>query len=180
MLSPVKRKILLLLYSGLALGFNYNPRRQWYIIESAAREWRKIEAAQLRGQINELYRSKLIKKQRNKGGSYSLTLSDRGKLKVLTYNLDKNKRKYGDWDNKWRMVVFDIPEKMRSSRNILRDRLKYVGFYELQKSVFVFPHDCRDEIEFIVEFYNLRKYVRFAVLDSIDNGFHLKSVFNLN
>ncbi|MDP2923897.1 MAG: hypothetical protein Q8O30_09315 [Candidatus Omnitrophota bacterium] len=179
MLSPLKQKILLLLYSGLALGFTYNPRRQWYVLKSAAREWRKIEANQLRGQINDLYRSKLIKKEKNKDGSCTLILTDKGKLKVLTYNLDKTKRKYGDWDNKWRMVAFDVPERMRSSRNVLRDRLKYVGFYELQKSVFVFPYDCRDEIEFIVEFYNLRKYVRFAVLDSIDNELHLKSLFKL-
>ncbi len=179
MSSILKEKILLLLYSGLALGFTYNPRRQWYILKSAAKEWRRIEVNELRRQIANLYRSKLVRKEKNKDGSYRLILTDKGKLRILAYNFEAIRQKKEDWDNKWRLVIFDIPERIRSSRNILRDRLKRVGFYELQKSVFIFPYECQEEIEYIIEFYDLRKYVRFATIESIDNEVHLKSIFQM-
>jgi DNA-binding transcriptional regulator PaaX len=76
-------------------------------------------------------------------------------------------------------VVFDIPEKLKRGRDALREKLKELGFYELQKSVFVFPYECRDEIEFIIEIFELRKYVRFGVLEEIDNELHLKKIFEL-
>jgi len=54
-----------------------------------------------------------------------------------------------------------------------------LGFYELQKSVWIFPYECKNEIDFIVEFFGLRKYVRFGILESINNELHLKKIFNL-
>jgi len=89
------------------------------------------------------------------------------------------KIKRENWDGKWRIVVFDIPEKIKRGRDALREKLKELGFYELQKSVFVFPYKCQNEIEFVIEFFNLRKYVRFGTLDSIDNNLHLKKIFKL-
>ncbi len=65
------------------------------------------------------------------------------------------------------------------ARDALRERLKNLGFYELQKSVFVFPYECQDEVNFLIEFFNLRKYVRYAVVESIDNDLHLRKIFNL-
>lgn len=41
------------------------------------------------------------------------------------------------WDNKWRVVVFDVPENKRRVRNALRSRLKLWEFKQLQKSVWV-------------------------------------------
>ena len=41
------------------------------------------------------------------------------------------------WDKKWRIVVFDIPEKQRGARDSLRTYLKKLDFYELQKSIFI-------------------------------------------
>ena len=53
-------------------------------------------------------------------------------------------------------------------------------FFEYQKSVFVQPYDCKNEIEYIIEFYNIRKYVRFIIADSLDNELHLINHFKLN
>ena len=93
--------------------------------------------------------------------------------------LKEMKIKENLWDGKWRTVIFDIPEKLKSARNALRDKLKEVGFHELQKSVFVFPYECKDEIDFIIEFFNLRQYVRYGIFDFIDNDLHLRKTFNL-
>jgi len=83
------------------------------------------------------------------------------------------------WDGQWRMVIFDIPEDLRKARDALRSKLKELGFCELQKSVFVFPYECKDEIDFIVEFFGVREYVRYGILRSIDNDPHLRRIFHL-
>ena len=77
------------------------------------------------------------------------------------------------------MVIFDVPEYKRSGRDDLREKLKELGFYELQKSVWICPYNCKNQIDFIIELFGLREYVRFAVVDSIDNELYLKKIFNL-
>ncbi|MBI2039890.1 CRISPR-associated endonuclease Cas2 [Candidatus Microgenomates bacterium] len=42
-----------------------------------------------------------------------------------------------EWDGKWRIVVFDIPEQKRIIRNLFRRNLKKWGFKRLQKSVWI-------------------------------------------
>lgn len=178
-MNEVKKKILLLLLAGIALGFTYHPKRQWRILKATAKEWKRINEEKLRREIWGLYRSKLIKAKENPDGTFTYVLTDKGKMKVLTYHFKEMKIKREKWDGKWRLVVFDIPEKLKIYRNALREKLKELGFYELQKSVFVFPYPCQDELDFIIEFFNLRKYVRCGVLESIDNELHLKKIFNL-
>lgn len=178
-MSPLKQKILLLLAAGIAFGYSYTPQRQIGILKELGWEWRKIDEKELQKAIKELYRTKTVEIKENIDGSYTLALTKQGKLKSLTYHFEKMRLKKTNWDDKWRIVIFDIPEKLRQGRDALRDKLKKLGFYEFQKSVFVFPYPCEDEIEFIIEFFNLRKYVRFGTLDSIDNNLHLKKIFNL-
>lgn len=173
-MSAIKQKILLLLLGGLALGYSYTPSRQWKVLKTMGREWGKINEKELRKKINELYRSKAIKRQENSDGSVTITLTEKGRMKALTYKFEEIKVNNGNWDKKWRIVAFDVPEKLKNGRNALRDKLKEVGFYELQKSLWVFPYECKNEVDFIIEYFDLRKYVRFGILDFIDNELHLK------
>lgn len=178
-MSPTKQKILLLLLAGITLGFTYSPKKQFRILKGLGRAWRKIDEEKLKRDIRELYRSRLIEAKENPDGSFSYKLTDNGKIKALTFHFQEMKIREHPWDGKWRIVIFDIPEKLRKGRDALREKLKDLGFYEFQKSVFVFPHECRDEIDFLIEFFELRKYVRYGVLESIDNDLHLRKIFHL-
>jgi len=175
----IKQKILLLLYAGLAFGYSYTPGMQWRVIKEVSAKWKQINRDKLREEIKRLYQSKLIDKKENPDGSITIVLTKKGKLRALTYNFQKMKVEERDWDEKWRIVIFDIPEKMKRGRDAIREKLKALGFYELQKSVFVYPYECQNEIEFIIEFFDLKKYVRFGVLENIDNEVHLKKIFKL-
>jgi len=178
-MTPAQKKIIILLFRGLEFGYAYTPQRQWRALKGLARDWRKINQEELRKEIRNLYRSKAIKRQENEDGSITITLTEKGKLRALNYHLDKIKIEDNDWDGKWRIVAFDIPEKLKGGRDALREKIKKIGFYELQKSVWVFPYNCKNEIDFIIEFFNMRKYVRFGTLDFIDNELHLKKIFKL-
>jgi DNA-binding transcriptional regulator PaaX len=94
--------------------------------------------------------------------------------------LQNLKTKKEKWDGKWRMVAFDIPERFKRGRDALRHKLKNIGFRELQKSVFVFPYDCQKEMSSLVELFGLKQYVRFGVLELLDNEDVLKKIFELN
>lgn len=177
-LKPLKQKILLLLLGGLALGFTHH-RRHWKILKEVAREWKKIDKEILKEEIRKLYRSKLIERKENPDGSFTFVLSEKGKMKTLNFRFEKMCLERKDWDGKWRLVTFDIPERLKSKRDALRGKLKELGFLELQKSVFIFPYECRDGIDFVIEFFDLRQYVRIALVEEIDNELHLKEIFKL-
>lgn len=65
-----------------------------------------------------------------------------GVLERPNIKLTKPKR----WDGKWRVVIFDIKERRRLTRNRLRDVLKRLDFKRLQDSVWVYPYDREDII----------------------------------
>ena len=178
-LSPTKQKILLLLFSGLALGLSHSPKTQFKIIKNFPRAWKEINEKKFKQEIKSLYRTKLVSLKENPNGTFSMVLTDKGKIKTLNYHFAEIKINHQVWDKKWRMVIFDIPEKTRKGRDALREKLKDLGFYELQKSVFVFPYECKDEMDFLIEFFNLRKYVRYGILESIDSDLHLRQIFKL-
>ncbi|MDI6591525.1 MAG: CRISPR-associated endonuclease Cas2 [Patescibacteria group bacterium] len=178
-ISPLKQKLLLVLMAGLAIGFSYSPRRHFRIIKGLTKAWQKIDQQKLKREIQALYRSKLVELKENPDGTFTMILANKGKLKALNYYFAEMKIKKDNWDGKWRLVIFDIPEKIKKARNALREKLKSLGFYELQKSVFIFPYECKDEIDFLIEFFNLRKFVRYGILETIDNDLHLREIFKL-
>lgn len=182
MKSSLSQKILLSLLGLAAAGICYTPRQQKKVFREIGKIWQENNGngkEKLSIQIGSLYRSKLIKKIENKDGTTTIVLTEKGKIRALTYKFREMQIKKEDWDGKWRVIFFDIPEKQRVHRDILREKIKNLGFYELQKSVFVFPYKCENEIEFLIEFYKISKWVRFGILEKIDNDVYLKKFFNI-
>ncbi len=176
----IQQKVLLLLLGGLALGLSRSPRTAFRLLKGLTKEWQDIEKRALKRAIKSLYESKMVEEKYNKDGTIAIVLSEEGKKKALVYDLDKMEiKKPKQWDKKWRIVMFDIPELKKKEREGLRYRLKYLGFYEFQKSVFVHPFDCKDEIDYIIELYKIKKFVRFIVADFLDNELDLENHFGL-
>ena len=113
-------------------------------------------------------------------GTVALTLTADGKERILNYNLDTLEIKKQDkWDGLWRIVIFDIPESKKRARDALSLKLKNMGTLAIQKSVFVCPYECKDEIDFVVEFFSLKPFVRFLIVKDVDIELDLKKRFNL-
>lgn len=179
-LGYTQKKILLLLLGGLAMGLSGNHATYFKIIKAIGEDWQKINKEALKEAIRRLYRSKIIDMKENKDGSCTIILTRNGKDRALTYKLDEMKiDQPSKWDGQWRIVLFDIPENQRKIRDAFRHHLRELDFYEFQKSVFIHPYDCKDEIDYLIEFYNARRYIRFVVANSLDNGLHLQAHFGL-
>ena len=78
------------------------------------------------------------------------------------------------WDGKWRIVIFDIPQELHNKRNRFRKRLKFLGFYMIQKSVFVFPYTCEEELATYANDLDISDYIN--VIKADDLGFVGKEV----
>lgn len=120
------------------------------------KEWRKAkwEAIKRRGRllstIKRLEKQELVSWNENKRGEVQLTLTDKGKRKILQYKIDDLRiKKLKEWDGFWRVVTFDIPEKKRLAREVLREKLKAMGMQRLHRSVFISRFECKDEIDFL-------------------------------
>ena len=83
------------------------------------------------------------------------------------------------WDDEWRVVIFDIPERFKKAREALRKKLKDLGFIKLQESVFVLPYECENEINFITEIFLIRPFVRFMRVKSFTNEEQIRLRFGL-
>ena len=83
------------------------------------------------------------------------------------------------WDKKWRLLVFDIPEKRRRARNQIRTTLATLGFVRLQDSVWVYPYDCEDLITLLKADLKIGKDVLYVIADKIEYDKPLLARFNL-
>ena len=65
--------------------------------------------------------------------------------------------------------MFDIPEFKKSARETLRKRLKKLGFFQFQKSVWIYPYPCEQEIDFISEVFMVAPYINLLTIKLEDD-----------
>lgn len=70
--------------------------------------------------------------------------------------------KYGKikWGRRWTMIIFDIPERDKKTRDVLRYRLQKAGFGMMQGSVWVNPFDVSKEFVRFVKSKGLQWQVK--------------------
>ena len=113
-----------------------------------------------------------------KNGHYSLTAS--GEKTLNEWQMSSYKiRRPRKWDRKWRVIIFDIPEKNRGLRTRAREILKAAGFQRLQDSVWVFPYDCEDVIGLMKTDLGIGKYLLYMIVDQLENDRFLRMDFDL-
>ncbi len=109
-----------------------------------------------------------------------MEITEKGEKRVLKYKFDEMRiERPKKWDGCWRIIAFDVPEKYNRGRDALTRKLKEMELYPFQKSVFICPFDCRDEIDFIGEIFNIRKFIRYFVAKEIDDEKYFKKYYNL-
>ena len=110
-----------------------------------------------------------------------LRLTALGKKRFLKYEKSDLKiLKPVKWDQRWRIVMFDIPEDRRNARDFIRLKLKNLGFAVVQKSVFVHPYPCKDAVEFLRDYYSLKPGELYIfVAEAVEGDKYLRNHFKL-
>ncbi len=83
------------------------------------------------------------------------------------------------WDRKFRLVIFDIPAKKQGARVALLQKLKEMGFYMLQKSIWAHPYDCVNEIATLRKLFEIEPYVKIMTTQTIEEEYKLLKHFEL-
>jgi len=83
------------------------------------------------------------------------------------------------WDKRWRVIIFDIPERRRGVRSQLRAIMQECGFVRLQDSVWVYPHDCEDLTVLMKAELKTGSSILYMVVEKIENDGWLKKHFSL-
>lgn len=122
-----------------------------------------------------------MKKQGLISGNYEhgLSITKAGRKRAQKADFDNLTVKVpARWDGKWRLVMFDIPEHFKKGRNQLAYKLRLLGFRQLQKSVWIHPFECRQEITTVCVTYNISHFVTYIETDYIDHQEKLISKFS--
>ncbi|MDO8603847.1 MAG: CRISPR-associated endonuclease Cas2 [bacterium] len=96
-------------------------------------------------------------------------------LELYDYKIKKPRR----WDKKWRVLIFDVKEERRATREKLRRTLTAIGFTRLQDSVWVYPYDCEDLITLLKADFKIGRELLYMISDSIENDQWLRESFGL-
>ncbi len=105
-----------------------------------------------------------------KEGHYKLTLQG---LKVVSI-FQKKEIKEHQWDGKWRLIMFDIPEKRRDERRWLRFQLLIWDYRPLQKSVFIGKQPIEEDVYSEIIARGLNQFIRLITIGEIDDEEILK------
>ena len=125
-----------------------------------------------------LKKRKLIDFQEH-GGKVSIVLAERSKKRKLYYDVDCMKiSRPSSWDGRWRLLMFDVPESRKSIRDALRSKLMDLGFFQFQKSVWIYPFPCENEIDFISEVFSAAPYITLLTV-KMENDKPLRRHFKL-
>ncbi len=142
---------------------------------------RKYPCDRTKFTLSRLARQKYVSIRENSDGTTTVTITKRGMVRALTYELDNLQIvKPKKWDKKWRVVVFDVPEKHKRLRDIFRVRLCQIGLYQLQESVYVSPYPCFDEVEFLRELYGVGFTTQYLLVERIEKDEFLRAHFGLS
>ncbi len=178
--SEIARDVMkLLLVSGTIIIAAQSP----YFIRSFLknyRNWNKYPKKKVGDTFSNLRKQGYIEIVRENKQIY-IRLTEEGRKRAGMYQIGSLEiKKPKKWDRKWRLVIFDIAQIKKTYREAFRGKIKELGFYCLQKSVWLHPFDCRAEIELLKDFFGLSQdELRLIVADELGNDNKLKEHFGL-
>ena len=141
---------------------------------------KRSPAQRFRQAIHRLEEKGLVQWNRGTQG-WSAGLTEKGKkyaekLHAVEYI---RIRKPKVWDQKWRIVMFDIWERRRPIRDKLRRALQKAGFRRIQNSVWVNPYDCEELVALLRADLRLGEGVLYLIAEGVENDQKLRQWFGL-
>jgi DNA-binding transcriptional regulator PaaX len=135
-----------------------------------ARQKDSIRAARVRLIKNGLLRWEGKKLRLTEAGEKKLRY-----LRLQDYKMPLPKK----WDERWRVLIFDIPEKRKGLREKIRNTLVVVGFVRLQDSVWIYPYDCEDLITLLKADFKVGKDMLYMIIDTLEYDAPIRKKFGL-
>lgn len=94
------------------------------------------------------------------------------KLEALTHRKSR-------WDHRYRMVIFDVPERRKSDRERLRRLMRELGFLRVQDSVWITPYECEELVALLKADLRIGKDVLYIIAEAVENDGWIQKHFGL-
>jgi len=159
--------------SGHSLGKSYSRMNELKNFWDYYDELKNLKQNSARTILWRLQQKGLVKK---KEGKYQITSAG---LKIINIFKEKETMSQKLWDGKWRMVMFDIPEKKRKERIWLRYQLLAIDYQPIQKSVFIGKQPIEENIYVNIIEKNLYHCIRIITIGEIDDDEIFKNFENV-
>lgn len=141
----------------------------------------KYSQLQIKSAMINLRKQKFIEYVSDKNGTIIVKITTKGNSVLRSFSIDLIKIPIQkQWDGEWRLVMFDLPIKYTKARDSLRFKLKQLGFIQFQKSVWIYPYPCTEEILFIADYYKIGNYIEILEVSNILREMKFEKAFNLN
>lgn len=114
-------------------------------------------------------------------------LTDRGVQRMDEAANRIYKMKPNDWDGKWRVLMYTIPEDKRQLRDDFRKELIWSGFGSFSSGCWISPNDLEKQIHRLTEKYDINEYVDFFISEYkgpkenqslVEKSWHLEEIEN--
>ena len=166
--------------TGVFLFSGRNVSRALWKAEKWGREFENKKWREVKKSLNELKHRGLVSLTFKSDGIFEARITKKGKEIVRKIDFDDLQIiKPNRWDERWRMVIFDIPNKMHKHRLALTQKLRNLGFQMIQKSVWVHPYPCDEEIMVVRKFYNVDPYVTYIETAHVEDEDVWREKFDL-
>ncbi len=146
--------------------------------EKSQKEWKKFDMTLLKRNLKRLRDQKVVEII-NKNGQEIVKLTQKGQTKYLKFKFEELSLKTKHWDGKWRIVFYDIAKFKKNQQSAFRNFLKYINFLPLQKSVYLTPYECEEQIFYLREYFGISDEVILIRADKIENEKYYKQYFSL-
>lgn len=142
------------------------------------KEWKKFNLHLLKRNLKRL-RDQRVVEIIQENGQQIIKLTQKGHTKYLKFKLEELSLKGGRWDGKWRIVIYDISKFKKNQQSAFRNILKYINFLPLQRSVYLTPYSCEEQIFYLREYFEVGEEVILIRADRIENEDFYKQYFGL-
>lgn len=138
----------------------------------------KINARRMNQEINRLKKRGLVELIKRKNNLTEIKLTKEGRQKLLSYKIDNLSIEIPKkWDKIWRVIIFDVPVIKNTNRTKIRKKIKSLGFYRLQNSVFIYPYPCYEVVTFLREYFQVKEEVEYLEVQNLESQNRLISHF---
>ncbi|MEX2028171.1 MAG: hypothetical protein WD988_01575 [Candidatus Curtissbacteria bacterium] len=142
------------------------------------RVWAKYNTWRLKQVIKRLHQQKLVEIGQEEG-ILVIKITEAGKNKLLKYNLENIKLDNSSWDGKWRLIIYDVKTQKKKNSEMFRRMLNRLRILKLQKSVYLTPYKCKDEIEYLRQVYDIGEETMILTVGELENEQAYRTYFGL-
>lgn len=188
--DPKTREILSLLAAGVLLTASLfmpgaavvagaiakaQSRAEW---KNSQKEWEKFNLHRLRQVIKRMQQVKYIEIS-EVADLPAISITEKGKKKLLQFKVEDMKLDEKTWDGKWRLIIYDVVVAKRTQAEQFRRALLRLRILKLQKSVYLTPFKCEEEIEYLRQFYGIGDEVIILTAGNLENESAYRHYFGI-